>query len=566
LTRKDKLSSSIKNRAIDKVVISLKQSKHGPSSVNNHGHRLLLTLLLTISVLHQVLIVAVAVLLRHARLEGFTPTTILVLVLEQESATLLDGRAVSERETSATKTLHTEPGSISEADTPGTDPATIRALDLLDELDTVLDGALNELALRDIGLHLGKGLHARRRALNVRVIDHDTAKDLGWIEHLEPSRTASVLISSPATIIVLQRQHDMDSVLHTLDIDVAHTTTLGISFLGRLDQTGGVEDADSLETLCSAVRDRPTVIARGERPTALGNMAEVLLSVDDFISDLGVLNELISVFVEGTQGGDSVLLLESAFLTEFVVVGHNTLLELGEGLDSEGSVPALRAVIALELDTVLGKPHVIDDAGLVQAELHGVATVTVVSTEHVDELGDRTDIDIVRLLILRRDIIEDEVESLLTEERLERQLLVQVHETVGNLQQQGLLGVLISHRHEITVLGEINSVVLLDIELGTKSLDEGINRSAEASTIDISHGEIHHSAVAPEATGINGQELREQPHLRENRVHTLPRQDIQHGEPELTPRRNSEGTAVFPDPLEGVLGGRVLRRDAEETE
>ena len=81
----------------------------------------------------------------------------------------------------------------------------------------------------------------------------------------------------------------------------------------------------------------------------------------------------------------------------------------------------------------------------------------------------------------------------------------------------------------------------------------------------------HHAAVTPEAAGVEQADaspggVRQQPHLRRQRVHALPRVAAQHSQPQLGPAGGHHGAALPQDlhtAASGVLGFRTCRGQRE---
>lgn len=65
----------------------------------------------------------------------------------------------------------------------------------------------------------------------------------------------------------------------------------------------------------------------------------------------------------------------------------------------------------------------------------------------------------------------------------------------------------------------------------------------------------YHATVTPVPAWVEREHLREEPELREDRVASLPREDVHDSEPELAPGRDALGTSIVTNPLASL--GRV---------
>ena len=100
--------------------------------------------------------------------------------------------------------------------------------------------------------------------------------------------------------------------------------------------------------------------------------------------------------------------------------------------------------------------------------------------------------------------------------------------------------------------GPWNLVISFAVELSPQGSNERVRfclRIDESRAIQISHGQVHHSAVTPETTGMKWKPVGQQPHFRRDRVVTLPLHAAQQTEPKLGPGTGHDGTAVVLDEL-----------------
>mmetsp|Transcript_19286 Transcript_19286/g.34852 ORF Transcript_19286/g.34852 Transcript_19286/m.34852 type:complete len:213 (-) Transcript_19286:632-1270(-) len=88
--------------------------------------------------------------------------------------------------------------------------------------------------------------------------------------------------------------------------------------------------------------------------------------------------------------------------------------------------------------------------------------------------------------------------------------------------------------------------------------------------VQVAHREVHHAAVAPEATRMQVADagpatVRQEPHLRSQRVHAHPVVHAQHGEPKLAPTRDKGCAATTMDPGTSSNRHGVFGRHAQQT-
>lgn len=134
-----------------------------------------------------------------------------------------------------------------------------------------------DLVLAVIGILLLEELDAlqcRRRELDVAVLDHDVAKDLGRVERLDPGRAARGLVRAVAAVCVLHGQEDVDAIKQPLLGDQGHDPAQALQVQHRLEPLGG------------AVGHDPAAVARREREPALGDVPIVLFVLGNVVLDL----------------------------------------------------------------------------------------------------------------------------------------------------------------------------------------------------------------------------------------------------------------------------------------
>jgi hypothetical protein len=158
------------------------------------------------------------------------PAAVVHLLAEQERAGALDGVAVAPLLADGLEALQGEEGGVVEADGPGAVPAAVRVLAGADKGRRLADGAADVVGAV-VGVVLAEHGQRRqhgRRALGVRVLDHDAVEDLGRVEVLEVLAAAGALVAAEAAVAVLHDEHRVDAVLHAADVD-----ELGIGAGGR---------------------------------------------------------------------------------------------------------------------------------------------------------------------------------------------------------------------------------------------------------------------------------------------------------------------------------------------
>ena len=372
-------------------------------------------------------------------------------------------------------------------------------------------------------------------------------------------------------LVVLESEHDVDGLELALRGDVLDRgrNLAVLARRGRVsDEPGAVHQQDGLEALGRAVTDGPPVVTRTERPAAQRLVAEPLLAVLDLLDDLRALDEVVRLGEELLKRGREQTRgeVELNGAPRGLLAARDAVVELKKSLHREGRVPELGAVVALDLDAVLGDPEVVCDARLVETELERVLAVAVEAREHVDELGHGPDVDVVGLRVLGRDVVEDELERARPQEPLGEVILVQVHEAVGELEHQRLVRVAVRRRHVVARGAEVDGVVRLRVDLATDGLDQRVDGHGELDARDVGHGQIDHATVAPETAGVERKELRHEPHLGEDGIRAIPGHEVEHVEPELAPRRGALGAAVGDDPLPAADQRREVGRAAQQTQ
>lgn len=121
-----------------------------------------------------------------------------------------------------------------------------------------------------------QGANGSRTALAVRIIDHDAVEALSRVQVLQPGTRAHQLVRGPATVVVLQREQDIDGVVQEV---VGQTVADDVTVLE-------FEAQGSAQTFSSAVSNGPSVISVGEGPSTLGDVTVVLVHIRRVLQDL----------------------------------------------------------------------------------------------------------------------------------------------------------------------------------------------------------------------------------------------------------------------------------------
>mmetsp|Transcript_9676 Transcript_9676/g.30642 ORF Transcript_9676/g.30642 Transcript_9676/m.30642 type:complete len:321 (+) Transcript_9676:203-1165(+) len=196
-----------------------------------------------------------------ARGEVLAPAAVRVLLGEEEMARTAERVGVLglSREHEA---LDAKPRAVGEAAAPRAVPRAVLALDRLDEASAGRDRLLHlARAVRRVGLVEGvDGRERRHRALDVRVVDHDVAKDLRRVEPLVPAVAAVVLVRRKPAVDVLQREDHVHRFEEAL---------VGDDRAALADALQVAHREHGLEPLRRAVGDGPAVRRAREGPAAL---------------------------------------------------------------------------------------------------------------------------------------------------------------------------------------------------------------------------------------------------------------------------------------------------------
>lgn len=205
-----------------------------------------------------------------------------------------------------------------------------------------------------------------------------------------------------------------------------------------------------------------------------------------------------------------------------------------DGLRGKGRVPQLRAVVPVHLHPVLSQPQVVEKARQVRAE--AVAhRVFPEATDGVDGLVDWADVDEARRVVLVRDQSGAPPERTLAQPARHPRLESRHHRPQTILQHR-VLGVHVLWTAVVAVRLPLHLLVRLRVELRAQRLHHRRPRARGAPAVQVRHGQIDHSAVAPEAPGVDNQPVWEDPHLRWQRVEAPPLVHAEHCQPELGPR------------------------------
>ena len=90
--------------------------------------------------------------------------------------------------------------------------------------------------------------------------------------------------------------------------------------------------------------------------------------------------------------------------------------------------------------------------------------------------------------------------------------------------------------------------------------------SSSLASIDVGHGQVDDAAMAPEASGVEGQSVRQKPELREDGVDRVPVHDTQSGKPELTPVRDSQSATDRVQESASLRHARFIGADAQQAQ
>ena len=196
----------------------------------------------------------------------FAPTAVGQLLTQEELSAELHTGIVSGN-AHRPETREDERSAIVETDAPDRFPGTVGQLGIGQITHAVTDGTVDPLPLhlRKLLPNQGEGGEDGAGALGKGVVDHDVGENVGAVENFDPFRPDHAIAATPATVLVLVAQNEIQTVADDFGRDRFGQERLGLN--------------QGQQTLGSAVGNRPAVLPLAEGPAAFAGKSVVATGI-----------------------------------------------------------------------------------------------------------------------------------------------------------------------------------------------------------------------------------------------------------------------------------------------